>query len=58
MLLMLDYGILQFIPIEDIDKQKAIPLWEVEIGKTYTGSFLLMQDYGTILLAIQLFSLL
>ena len=36
MLLMLDYGIFyEFIPIEEIDKQKAIPLWEVEIGKTY-----------------------
>ena len=36
MLLMLDYGIFyEFIPIEEIDKQNAIPLWEVEIGKTY-----------------------
>ena len=36
MLLMLDYGIFyEFIPIKEIDKQKAIPLWEVEIGKTY-----------------------
>ena len=36
MLLMLDYGIFyEFIPIEEIDKQKTIPLWEVEIGKTY-----------------------
>ena len=36
MLLMLDYGIFyEFIPIEKIDKQNAIPLWEVEIKKTY-----------------------
>ena len=33
---MLDYGIFyEFIPIEEIDKQKAIPLGEVEMGKTY-----------------------
>ncbi len=36
MLLMLDYGIFyEFIPIQEITKQKAIPLWEIELGKTY-----------------------
>jgi hypothetical protein len=36
MLLMLDYGIFyEFIPIEDIENKKAIPLWEVEKGKHY-----------------------
>ena len=36
MLLMLDYGIFyEFIPIHEITKHKAIPLWEIELGKTY-----------------------
>ena len=36
MLLMLDYGIFyEFIPIENIMQREAIPLWEVEQGKTY-----------------------
>ncbi|MEX0287482.1 MAG: GH3 auxin-responsive promoter family protein [Flavobacteriaceae bacterium] len=38
LLLMLDYGIFyEFIPMEDYGTagQKAIPLWEVEIGKNY-----------------------
>ena len=36
MLLMLDYGIFyEFIPMEEIDKSKAIPIWEVEKGKSY-----------------------
>ena len=36
MLLMLDYGIFyEFIPQEDFNRKKAIPLWEVEKGKSY-----------------------
>lgn len=38
MLLMLDYGIFyEFIPLEELESDNpcAIPLWEVEIGKTY-----------------------
>ena len=36
MLLMLDNGIFyEFIPMEEIDKSKAIPIWEVEKGKSY-----------------------
>lgn len=38
LLLMLDYGIFyEFIPMDDYgaEGQKAIPLWEVEIGKNY-----------------------
>src|SRR6056297_669618 len=38
LLLMLDYGIFyEFVPMEDYDTLdlKAIPLWEVEIGKNY-----------------------
>ena len=38
MLLMIDYGIYyEFIPLEEIEKEypQAIPLWEVELGKTY-----------------------
>ena len=51
MLLMLDYGIFyEFIPIEKIDKQNAIPLWEVEIKKLMLWLFLLMQDYGVIII--------
>ena len=33
---MLDYGIFyEFIPQEDFNRKKAIPLWEVEKGKSY-----------------------
>ncbi|MDD6209003.1 MAG: GH3 auxin-responsive promoter family protein [Bacteroidales bacterium] len=38
MLLMIDYGIYyEFIPLEEVDCEfpKAVPLWEVELGKTY-----------------------
>jgi hypothetical protein len=38
LLLMLDYGIFyEFVPVEEIDKEypKAIPLYEVEVGKNY-----------------------
>jgi hypothetical protein len=38
LLLMLDYGIFyEFIPVEEMDKEfpKAIPLYEVEVGKNY-----------------------
>ena len=38
MLLMIDYGIYyEFIPFEELDNEfpAAVPLWEVEIGKTY-----------------------
>ena len=38
LLLMLDYGIFyEFVPVEELDKEdpKAIPLYEVELGKNY-----------------------
>ncbi len=36
MLLMLDYGIFyEFIPMDDYDLQKTVPIWGVEQGKNY-----------------------
>jgi len=38
MLLMIDYGIYyEFVPLDELDKEypRALPLWEVELGKTY-----------------------
>ena len=36
MLLMLDYGVFyEFIPLDELDKAQAVPLWAVETGKNY-----------------------
>ena len=59
MLLMLDYGIFyEFIPIHEITKHKAIPLWEIELGKTYAMVISTNAGLWRYVIGIQLFSLL